>query len=105
MLLSHEEPNEEAVVHPYWYARVIEIFHVDIIHYGPRSTSPEKQQIDVLWVRWFGGDVSFNAGWKAKRLHRIGFLDASSPGAFGFLNPAEVICSAHIVPAFAHEAD
>jgi hypothetical protein len=42
MLLSHEEPNEECDAHPYWYARMIGIFHVDIIHNGPKSTSSEN---------------------------------------------------------------
>ena len=43
MLLSHEEPNEEIDAHPYWYARVVRIFHVNIIHKGPKSTLPETQ--------------------------------------------------------------
>jgi hypothetical protein len=104
MLLSHEAPNEEVIAHPYWYARVIGIFHVDVVHRGPKSMSPDKQRINFLWVRWFGRDVSFHGGWKAQRLHRVGFLNANSPtgGAFGFLDPSIVIRGAHIIPAFAH---
>jgi hypothetical protein len=104
MLLSHEDPNEEIDAHPYWYARVVGIFHVDIIHNGPKSTSPERQRIDFLWVRWFGQDVSFKAGWTAQRLHRVGFLNANSVGssAFGFLDPSMVIRSVHVIPVFAH---
>ena len=68
---------------------------------GPKST-PYKQRVDFLWVRWFGRDVSFNAGWKARRLHRIGFLKASQCDAFGFLDPSLIIRGAHIIPAFAH---
>ena len=104
MLLSHEDPNEDVDAHPYWYARVIGIFHVDIVHNGPKSTSSEKRRINFLWVRWFGRDVSFNAGWKAQRLHRIGFLNASldGSGAFSFLDPSMVIRSVHVIPAFAH---
>ena len=102
MLLSHEEPNEEVDAHPYWYARVVGIFHVDVVHHGPKSMSPDKQRINFLWVRWFGRDVSFHAGWNAQRLHRVGFLNANEPGAFGFLNPSVAIRGAHIIPAFAH---
>lgn len=98
MLLSHEETSD---AHPYWYARIIGIFHVDVVH---KETLPEPQRINFLWIRWFGYDCTFNAGWTAKRLHRIGFLDAGSPGsgAFGFLDPAVVIRSVHLIPAFAH---
>ena len=102
MLLSHEEPNEEVGAHPYWYARVVGIFHVDIIHNG----SPNAQRIDFLWVRSFARDISFNAGWTAQRLHRVGFFNANdeseSASAFGFLDPSVVIRSVHMIPAFAH---
>jgi hypothetical protein len=102
MLLSHEEASNEVDAHPYWYARIVGVFHVDVIHLGPKSTSPNKRRINFLWVRWFGRDISFKAGWAAKRLHRLGFLDASSPGTVGFLDPTQVIRGIHIIPAFAH---
>lgn len=92
MLISHEdsEMSDNADAHPYWYARVIGIFHVDVLHTGPHSKSPHKQRIDFLWVRWFGRDMTFKAGWQARRLHRVGFLDAKGPGAFGFLDPITI---------------
>ncbi|KAF8148263.1 hypothetical protein B0H34DRAFT_668897, partial [Crassisporium funariophilum] len=96
MLLSHDSES-----HPYWYARVIGIFHVDIIHTGPHSISPNKQRVDFLWIRWFGRDLTYAAGWKAQRLHRVGFLDAEQSGAFGFLDPAVVLRGVHMMPGFA----
>ena len=99
MLLSHEESNDEVDAHPYWYARVIGIFHVNVIHNG--STLPKR--MNFLWVRWFGRDTLFNAGWTARKLHRVGFLNANcDSGAFGFLDPSMVIRGVHVVPAFAH---
>jgi hypothetical protein len=97
MLLSHDKET-----HPYWYARVIGIFHVDVIHTGPLSKSPHKQRIDFLFIRWFGRDLDHRAGWQARRLHRVGFLDAEQPGAFGFLDPAVVIRGVHMIPGFAY---
>jgi len=44
--------------------------------------------------------MSFKAGWQAQRLHCVGFLDAKEPGAFGFLDPALVICGVHLIPVF-----
>ena len=75
---------------------------IDVVHLGPKSTSPDKRRINFLWVRWFGRDVSFKSGWTAKRLHHLGFLDASGSCAFGYQDPALVICSIHTIPAFAH---
>jgi hypothetical protein len=46
--------------------------------------------------------IEHPGGWRFKRPHRLGFLDASEPdrGAFGFLDPAEVIRTVHLSPAF-----
>lgn len=101
MVLSHEEMSGDNP-HPYWYGRVVGIFHVDVLHIDPRAKSPHKQRINFLWVRWFGRDMTFNAGWQAQRLHRVGFLDAKETGAFGFLDPALVVRGVHLIPAFAH---
>lgn len=101
MVLSHEDPNTSGS-HPYWYARVIGIFHAQVRHVGPESKSEDPQKMDFLWVRWFGRDLRYRAGWTARRLHRVGFVDGLDPQAFGFLNPAEVIRGIHMIPAFAH---
>ena len=66
MVLSHE--NERS--HPYWYARVIHIFHVMVQHRdGPGSLFSAPVHIGVLFVRWFHRDVNYPSGWSAKRLH------------------------------------
>ncbi|KAJ6548395.1 hypothetical protein B0H19DRAFT_952627 [Mycena capillaripes] len=56
--------------------------------------------MEILWVRWFGRDLSHKAGWKARRPHRVGFIDSASDGAFGFLDPAQEIRAAHLITAF-----
>lgn len=100
MVLSHEDDGDS--YHPYWYARVLGIFHVNIHHTTPHSTTPQIQKVYFLWVRWFGRDLTHSAGWSARRLHRVGFLPPDSPGAFGFLDPSDVIRGVHLIPAFAH---
>ncbi|KAK7021271.1 hypothetical protein R3P38DRAFT_3543752 [Favolaschia claudopus] len=47
-----------------------------------------------------GPNVWSSSGWKACRLHRVGFVDFDDGGAFGFLDPSEVIRAAHIIPVF-----
>ena len=99
MVLSREDEEDPNKKHPYWYARVIGIFHAQVRHVGPTSKSSEPQKMEFLWVRWFGRDLHHRAGWKAKRLHRVGFDEQEQ---FGFLDPSEVIRGAHLIPAFAH---
>ncbi|THV05634.1 hypothetical protein K435DRAFT_816329 [Dendrothele bispora CBS 962.96] len=81
--------------HPFWYARVLGIFHARV-----RLNNGYAQQMDVLWVRWFGLDQSYKSGWKEKRFFRIGFIDGDDPCAFGFIDPALVVRAAHLIPVF-----
>jgi hypothetical protein len=96
IVFAHEGPER----HPYWYARIIGIYHVLVIH--PSSVDPIH--MNFLWVRWYGSDPNprYRSGWKAKRLPRVGFVDDSddSSPAFGFLDPMHVIRGVHLIPAF-----
>jgi hypothetical protein len=103
MVLSHEDEDcGSDGQHPYWYARVVGIFHADVRHLGPKSQSDDAQHLDFLWVRWFGRDLDHAGGWLAHRLHRVGFLHQDQLGAFGFLDPVVVIRGVHMIPAFAY---
>ncbi|KAL4261253.1 hypothetical protein AB1N83_010639 [Pleurotus pulmonarius] len=94
---SHEDDDESmANQHPLWYGRIVQILHVVVHH--PRL--PQPQHFDVLWVRWFGRDTTFKAGFSRRRLHRIGFIAIDDAMSFGFLDPNEVIRAIHIIPAF-----
>jgi hypothetical protein len=100
MVLSHEDDDER---HPYWYARVVRIFHLDVWYYGTENTGASAPlRMHVLFVRWFGRNVTFNAGWSTKRLHRLGYFKGDDPSCFGFLDPDQVIRGVHLIPAFAH---
>jgi len=100
MVLAHEDEH----THPYWYARVIKIFHVNVEyreHHVTVRTPPTH--MDILFVRWFRRDIS-PAGWAAKRLQRLEFFDEDSlPDVFGFLDPDSVIRGVHLIPAFNFE--
>ncbi|KAI0308837.1 hypothetical protein OF83DRAFT_1020800, partial [Amylostereum chailletii] len=102
--------EEEGVLpeHPYWYARVVNIFHVECNYAHPerdepavgRSSKAKLQHMDILYVRWFGLDTSQPSGWNAKRLPSVGFIDGAGPDAFSFLDPGQVVRAAYVVPAF-----
>lgn len=59
--------------------------------------------MQFLWIRWLGPEPGWRSGWKPLCLDRIGFVGAAkhSPN-FGFLDPANVIRAAHLLPAFAY---
>ena len=101
MVLSYEDGED---VHPFWYARVVKIFHVFVRHLEsapPAEHTPmEPQRMDVLWVRWFGLDTDAQGGWSKKCLHGISFIPWDEPRMFGFLDPAQVIWGVHLIPNF-----
>ncbi|KIL55287.1 hypothetical protein M378DRAFT_173752, partial [Amanita muscaria Koide BX008] len=98
IILSRED-DTHTTPHPYWYARVVGIFHTYVIRSG-LDEAPVPQRIDFLYVRWFGRDLAHRSGWKARHLLRVGFVDSSDPSAFGFLDPALVVRGVHLIPAF-----
>lgn len=81
--------------HPFWYARVLRIFHANIIH----NDYQNGQHMEFLWVRWFGRDMTYSAGWTVQRLDRIGFVDGQTD-CFGFLDPSLAVRACHLIPAF-----
>ncbi|KAF8214953.1 hypothetical protein K438DRAFT_2008466 [Mycena galopus ATCC 62051] len=97
MCLSPEDDD----THPFSYAQIIGIFHADVVNTAPGS-DPSPKSMEFLWVRRYKLDTTWRAGFKCKCLHRVAFLPASDPQAFGFLNPDEIIRGSHLVPAFAH---
>lgn len=98
MVLANQDEDPDNV-HPYWYARIIGIFHALVQQVGLGSTSA-YEHMDFLWVRWYGLDVRVRSGFKAHRLHQIGFLDGNDLGAFGFVDPQDLIRAVHLIPAF-----
>lgn len=100
MVLSPENEDDNIDPHPYWHARVLGIYHVNVRHTGPTSKSREPKKMEFLFVRWFGRDSDPKPGWRAKRLIRLGFVPGNDGSAFGFLDPSQVIRAVHLIPAF-----
>ncbi|KAJ3849673.1 hypothetical protein EV368DRAFT_67254 [Lentinula lateritia] len=90
--------------HPYWFVWIIGVFHINIVHSGLLSKSHKPQKFNVLYVRWFGRVLEQeHYGIHVNHMPKLGFIDAVNPEAFGFVNPSEVLCGCHIIPAFEHE--
>lgn len=84
---------------PYWYARIIGIFHAMVLQTG-QSKSGDPKKMEFLFVRWFGIDDDDDkiGGWRTKKLHQIGFVEGDK--AFGFVDPADIIRGVHLIPRF-----
>jgi hypothetical protein len=95
MVLSGETKPQ----HPYWYARVLGIYHMEV---GLNTDGVMKMhEIEVLYVRWLAPLIDHHSGMNYARLPKVAFVDESDRDAFGFLDPNQVIRSAHLIPAFA----
>ena len=104
MALAPSSPDTRDSDHPFVYGRLIGIFHAYVKYLGPGASTShgDYRQVDFIWVRWFQRDNSFEGGLDAQRLHRFQFVRSSSPGAFEFFDPADVLRDAHMIPAFAY---
>ena len=104
MTLSHEDQDDmdPGNIFPYWFGRIIGIYHAAVMYTGPESHSevPQPQRMEFLFVRWFGRDLNHRAGWRHRRLNRIRFVEGDDDAPFGFLDPQEVIRGVHLIPAF-----
>lgn len=91
-------PSLDSSAHPFWYARVLRIFHANVIY------KQKTERMEFLFVRWFGLEVDSSSGWDAKRLDRVGFVDTAEDSAedfqFGFLDPQSIIRACHLIPVW-----
>ncbi|KAH8093841.1 hypothetical protein BXZ70DRAFT_897117 [Cristinia sonorae] len=87
---------------PWMYAKVLGIFHAEVIPPG----ESEWQRIEFLWVRWMQRDTSSPSGVAARRLERLSYMDICDEDSLGFVDPAAVIRACHLIPVFhLHRAD
>lgn len=84
----------------FWYARVLGIFHLQVISTTDNHRVP--QRLDVLWIRWLGEDPGYVGNPGVRRLERVGYVP-EGPFAFGFIDPDVVVRAAHLIPAFIYE--
>ena len=93
--------NHDSDDHPFLYARVIGIFHANVIYTGYPVVDYRPRRLEFLWVRWYELDPRAPiGGWARSTLDRLRFPPMASKDAFGFLDPTDVVRAAHIVPKF-----
>ena len=94
-------PITEAGAEPYWYARVIGIYHAKVWAEHPAIPGGKIiKHMNFFWVRWFGEKLNYHSGFRRALLPKIGFVDSTDEYAFSFVDPASVIRGCHLIPAF-----
>jgi hypothetical protein len=99
VMVHSPETDANPDAHPYWYARILGVFHAHIFH---EEHSPIAQRMEFLWVRWYRTEPDHESGQQHARLPKIGFVPEDDNMVFGFLDPSLVIRAAHLIPSFAN---
>ena len=82
------------------YARVLGIYHANIIYSRPDSADRAPHQFDFLWVCWLSAKGR-SPSWNDCCMDCVAFLPEGNQNAFGFLDPNDVLCRCHLILAFA----
>ena len=98
MLLAHDD-TRPLTDHPFCYARVLGVYHANIILTGPESRDYESRRLEFLWVQWF--ELEASGSWEQCSLDKGRFNPIDQTDAFGFIDPADVLRCCHLIPAFA----
>jgi hypothetical protein len=101
MLLASTDNASTDLGHPFLYARVLGIYHVNVIYTGEGMLDYNARKVDFLWVRWFEYDGSRSIRWDDFKLDLVRFPPMATEGAFGFVDPRDVLRGCHVIPAFA----
>ena len=93
-------PKDSPDVLPYWYARVLGVFHVKVLHTGLAARNQSMQCMEFLW---FGTVPGYKSGLKADHLPKIRFVPETNNMMFRFLDLSLIIQASHLIPAFADD--
>ena len=96
VMLATTKDNQD---HPFLYAHVLGIYHANVVYTGDNSKNYEARQFKFLWVRWYQYE-GLNVQWSDSKLDLVSFPPITTEGAFGFIDPNNVLCACHIKPFF-----
>lgn len=104
MLLANLDDSSDGTNdrHPFLYARVIGIYHTNVIYTGTGMLDYRPRRLEFLWVRWYQllEGAGTKQGWAANKLDQVRLTPINDDSAFGFVDPSDVLRGCHVVPAF-----
>ena len=101
MLLADNPGAKMGNLHPFLYARVIGVYHANVIYIGPDWHHCGAHRLDFLWVRWFEVVASTPGDSLHSALEAVHFPPMAGTESFGFVDPKDVLRGCHMLPAFA----
>ena len=102
MTLANTDDSDDARGHdhPFKYARVLGVFHANVLYVGRGMVDYQPRRMEFLWVRWYENSGVVPNGWKDDKLDCIQFPPMAMHDSFGFVDPVDVLRGCHIVPRF-----
>ena len=97
MALSSDNDNP----HPYIYARVLDLFHVEVTNNASnaiRYASSKAVRLEMVWVQWYDYDEQIPSGFNHLRYPSITLCPDSNPASYGLLHPEDILRYAHLIP-------
>ncbi len=91
IMLLAGDASSSSCPHRFLYARVLGIYHTNVIYAGPVARDHEPRRIDFLWVRWFEVVDPLSSGWSKARLDLVRFPPMHQTSSFDFVDPREVL--------------
>ena len=95
LLANHTGGSNLSNLHHFIYARVLGVYHADVIYTGPGARA-----FQMLWVRWYEVVDPGSSGWDNSTLDMLRFPPLHQDNSFGFVDPDVVLRGCHILPAF-----
>ncbi|KAG6915518.1 hypothetical protein DXG01_011049 [Tephrocybe rancida] len=95
MAVNPDFTGNDGIEHPYLYARVLGIYHANVIYLGNGRADHHPRRIEFLWVRWYTFE-----GNQPRRLERLSFPPPADEHSFGFIAPNDVLRGSHLAPGF-----
>lgn len=84
-------------LHPYWYAKVLGVFHVNTL--CRLAGVPQVPfRMDFVWARWM--EIEQLGGTSVRRLNKVRYVPNDSADAFGFVDPDLILRGCHLIPTF-----
>ena len=93
MLLATTMDND--VDHPFLYACVLGIYHPNVTFAGDDIQNYQARQFEFLRVHWYRYQGQ-NVQWRDLKLDVLSFPPVTSDGAFGYVDPGNVLRACHI---------
>jgi hypothetical protein len=100
MLLS-DNATDTSYCHHFLYARVLGVYHANVIYTGPGMLDYNARRLDFLWVRWYELMDPVLPEHSSPILDSLRFPPINSNDAFSFVDPSTVLRGCHIMPNFA----